>query len=373
MERVNPRDKIWHCVSMKALTLHCAAALHAISLVLAAVPLMARAQESQPLFSPVSQAETNGFQDYLLSLSGKAATMGIRPSTLDAFARTLSVNPKVIRLDQAQPGGSFDSPITPFEPYRRQHVTPSLIERGRAEWIANRAMLERIEQETGVPEAVMVAIYGHETSYGSFTGDFDLLRSLATLAYEGRRRALFEPEFLAALKLVDSGIAREKLVGSWAGATGYPQFLPSVYLRVARDGDGDGKADIWASEADALASIAQYFVDAGWRKGQPWGMAVSVPAGLARATITNRTTPPRCPRVFERFSRWMSVGEWRRLGVVPLSSPTLADNMLAVLLEPDGPDSTAYLLTSNYQAILDYNCSNFYALSVGLLADAVVR
>jgi lytic murein transglycosylase len=226
---------------------------------------------------------------------------------------------------------------------------------------------------TGVPEAVMVAIFGHETSYGTFTGDFDLLRSLATLAYEGRRRDLFEPEFLATLKLLDKGIPREKLVGSWAGATGYPQFLPSVYLRVAKDADGDGVADIWRSQADALASIANYFVDAGWRKGQAWGMAVSVPGTLNRASVGNRLTPPRCPRVFERFSRWMTVAEWRALGVVPMAAPALSDDTLAVLLEPDGPGRTGYLLTSNYEAILDYNCSNFYALSVGLLADGVAK
>lgn len=320
-----------------------------------------------------AQVGEAGFQAYLASLRGKAQGMRVRGETLDAIAPTLSFNPRVIQLDQAQPGGSFDSPIPPFEPYRLKHVTPSLIARGRTEWLSNRGMLERIERETGVPEAIMVAIYGHETSYGAFTGDFDLLRSLATLAYEGRRRELFEPEFLAAVKLVDRGIPREKLVGSWAGATGYPQFLPSVYLRVAADGDGDGKADIWSSEPDALASIARYFVDAGWRKGQAWGMAVSVPATLDRASITNRTTPTRCPRVFERFSRWMTVGEWKRLGVSPASATALSDDTLTVLLEPDGPGKTGYLLTSNYQAILDYNCSNFYALSVGLLADAVGR
>jgi membrane-bound lytic murein transglycosylase B len=184
---------------------------------------------------------------------------------------------------------------------------------------------------------------------------------------------LFEPEFLATLKLLDKGIPREKLVGSWAGATGYPQFLPSVYLRVAKDADGDGVADIWRSQADALASIANYFVDAGWRKGQAWGMAVSVPGTLNRASVGNRLTPPRCPRVFERFSRWMTVAEWRALGVVPMAAPALSDDTLAVLLEPDGPGRTGYLLTSNYEAILDYNCSNFYALSVGLLADGVAK
>ena len=323
----------------------------------------------QPI--PTGNGEETGFHSYLESLRGKARAMGVRDATMDGLFPTLSLNSRVIRLDQSQPGGSFDAPIPPFEPYRRQHVDAARIRGGKAAWEANRARLSGIERETGVPEAIMVAIFGHETNYGSYTGDFDLLRSLATLAYEGRRRTLFEPEFLAALKMLDEGVPRSRLVGSWAGATGYPQFLPSVYLRVARDGDGDGKADIWTSQADALASIANYFVDAGWRKGQPWGIRVSVPATLDRAKIANRTTPPRCPRVFERHSRWLTMAEWRALGVTPMGTDGLGDSMLATLLEPDGQGNTAFLLTSNYQVILDYNCSNFYALSVGLLADAV--
>jgi lytic murein transglycosylase len=217
----------------------------------------------------------------------------------------------------------------------------------------------------------MVAIYGHETNYGSYTGDFDLIRSLATLSYEGRRRSLFEPELLATLKMLDNGVPRSRLVGSWAGATGYPQFLPSVYLRLGKDGDGDGRVDIWNSEADALASIANYFVNAGWRRDQPWGVAVSVPAGFDRGSVTARTAPARCPRVFNRHSRWLTMAEWRSRGIVPTGGGWPADSVMATLLEPDGPGKTAYLLTSNYRAILDYNCSNFYALSVGLLADAV--
>ena len=157
--------------------------------------------------------------------------------------------------------------------------------------------LQRIEAETGVPESIMVAIWGHETNYGRVMGGFDLPRALASLAYEGRRRDLFASEFIATLKMIDRGVPREKLVGSWAGAFGGPQFLPSVYLRLARDGDGDGMADIWTSEPDTLASIANYFVNAGWRKGQPWGFAVSVPANLNRAALVNKTRAPRCPRV----------------------------------------------------------------------------
>ncbi|PJG49471.1 lytic transglycosylase [Sphingobium sp. LB126] len=319
----------------------------------------------------VMAQEDVAFRSYLESLRPRARAMGIRDATLNDVFATLTPNPRVVQLDQNQPGGGAYAPIPNFEPYRRTHVDAARIGRGRTAYLANRARLARIEAETGVPEEIMVAIYGHETNYGAYTGDFDLIRSLATLSYEGRRRSLFEPELLATLKMLDNGVPRSRLIGSWAGATGYPQFLPSVYLRLGKDGDGDGRVDIWNSEADALASIANYFVHAGWRRGQPWGIAVSVPMGLDRASIAARTRPARCERVFNRHSRWLSMAEWRRMGVVSSGGNWPADPVMATLLEPDGPGKTAYLLTSNYRAILDYNCSNFYALSVGLLADAV--
>ncbi|WP_340264903.1 lytic murein transglycosylase [Sphingobium mellinum] len=333
----------------------------AIAAVIAAILMSSQAMAQDDL----------AFRAYLDSLRPRARAMGIRDATLDSVFPTLTPNPRVVQLDQTQPGGGAYSPIPNFEPYRRQHVDAARISRGRAAYLANRARLARIEAETGVPEEIMVAIYGHETNYGAYTGDFDLIRSLATLAYEGRRRSLFEPELLATLKMLDSGVPRTRLVGSWAGATGYPQFLPSVYLRLGKDGDGDGRVDIWNSEADALASIANYFVHSGWRRGQPWGVAVSVPAGLDRSGIAARLTPARCPRVFNRHSRWLTMAEWRRLGVTSINGVWPGDTVMATLLEPDGPGQTAYLLTTNYRAILDYNCSNFYALSVGLLADAV--
>src|SRR3546814_86361 len=214
---------------------------------------------------------------------------------------------------------------------------------------------------------------GHETSYGAVTGDFDLLNSLASLAYEGRRRTLFSDEFVATLKLIDRGIPRSRLKGSWAGATGYPQFLPSVYLRLAVDCDGDGDADIWNSQDDALASIANYLSNAGWKPNVTWGIPVSVPAGLNRTALGNHLLSPRCPRVHERHSEWRTIGEWRRLGIVSQNGRWPADTEFASLLEPDGPGRTAYLLTTNYRTILDYNCSNFYALSVGILADEIAR
>lgn len=319
----------------------------------------------------LAQGET-GFQDFLDGLRSRAEREGVSRRTLDSILPTLTYNPRVVALDREQPGGATNAPIPNFAPYRATHVDAARINRGRAKYAALGSRLARIERDTGVPRAIALAIYGHETNYGSYTGDFDLLRSLATLAYEGRRRALFTGEFLAALKMIDRGVARSQLVGSWAGATGLPQFLPSVYLRLARDGDGDGRADIWRSEVDALSSIANYFVFSGWRPGVPWGVAATTPARLDRAALRSRIISPRCPRVHERHSRYLTIGEWRRLGVVPLGG-RLRDSELASLLEPDGPGRTAYLLTGNYRVILDYNCSNFYALSVGLLADEVER
>lgn len=324
-----------------------------------------------------AQQEDSDWQDFIVRVRQQALGEGVSARTLDAVLPTLSFNPRVIELDRAQPGGtpgtSAPSSIPAFAPYRIRHVDAARINRGRAKYQALRPILARVEAQTGVPEEIMVAIWGHETNYGSYTGDFDLPRSLASLAFEGRRRELFTGEFIATLKLIDRGVPRERLKGSWAGATGNPQFLPSVYLRVARDGDGDGRADIWTSEADTLASIAAYFVDAGWRRGRPWGVPASAAPFLDRQAITEKTDSPRCPRVHDRHSRWLTVAEWRNRGVTQTSGQPLRDDELVTLLEPDGPGQQAYLLTGNYRVILDYNCSNFYALSVGLLADAVAR
>ena len=323
------------------------------------------------LGAPAVAQDESGFQAYLMTLRAQAESKGVSRATLDAVIPTLTLNQRVIDLDRQQPGGNANAPVPDFAPYKAQHLSPALIASGRNAYLSARPRLQRIEQQTGVPESIMVAIWGHETSYGRVMGGFDLPRALATLAYEGRRRSLFADEFIAAMQMMDRGVTRSQLVGSWAGATGGPQFLPSVYLRLARDGDGDGRADIWSSQADTLASIGAYFANAGWRPGQPWGMAVTVPATFDRSQITNRLLSPRCLKVFARHSGWKTMAEWRALGVAPVTRNWPGDRVLATLIEPDGPGRTAYLLTGNYRVILDYNCSNFYALSVGLLADAV--
>jgi lytic murein transglycosylase len=320
----------------------------------------------------VAAAAATGFDAYRQRLTYIARAGGISEATIASVIPGLEVNNRVIRLDRGQPGAVGNTSYTPpFEPYRRAHVSSDLIRRGQSRYASLWPWLSRVEQRTGVPASVMMAIYGHETSYGAVTGGFDILEALASLAYEGRRRQLFEGEFVAGLKLLDMGIPRWRLKGSYAGATGYPQFMPSTVIRLRADGDGDGKAEIWSSQVDGLASIGNYLKDAGWKAGVPWGIAVSVPAALDRNAIRNTASFTECPRVHARHSRPMTMAQWRALGVTP-HNRAWPDGEVATLLEPDGRGRTAYLLTGNYKAILKYNCSNFYALSVGLLANAIV-
>lgn len=313
-----------------------------------------------------------GFQAYLPRLRQEALEAGIRQETIDRVFPTLTFSARTVQLDRQQPGGApGTSANPPFGPYLARHVTPALINMGRSRLSQNASALNEIGRRYGVDPAVMVAIWGKETGYGRIMGNFDLLNSLASLAYEGRRRELFTGEFIATMKMLERGFPRSTLQGSWAGATGQSQFLPSVYIRLAVDGDGDGRADIWNNHLDALASIGNYLSNAGWKPGIPWGVQVRVPDDLDRVAIVNTLRAPRCARVFERHSRWLTMAEWRQLGVVPTGARHIPDGEMASLLEPDGPGAPAYLLTNNYRVILDYNCSNFYGLTVSLLAKGI--
>ena len=341
-------------------------------------------QDAPPVEQPATptvvaeapSAENAAFTAFLQGLRSRAIAEGVRPETFDRETAGLTFNPRVVRLDRSQPGGATSSGapgVMNFAPYRQSHVDQPHIEKGQTRYRTLTTQLAGNQARTGVPGNVALAIFGLETGYGSYTGNFDLIRSFASLAYDGRRRELFTAELIATLKLIDRGFTRAELKGSWAGATGYPQFLPSTYMRIGTDGDGDGKADIWTNDADAPASISAYLQEAGWKPNAVWGVAVTLPSDFDRTAVRPLLVSPRCPRVHARLSRWLTLAEWKARGVIVAGYPAPADDELAQLLEPDGPGMPAYLLTTNYRAILDYNCSNFYAMSVGVLADAIAR
>lgn len=313
-------------------------------------------------------AQGGSFDSYMQQVAAKARAQGVSESSI-AMLYGLTPNDRVIALDRDNIASGASSGFPPLAPYLRDHNTTARIQAGRRVYARLRPLAADVEARYGVPEPIVLAIWGHETSYGAVKGNFDLVRSLATLAWEGRRRPLFESELIDVLKIADTGVPRSTLVGSWAGAFGNPQFLPSVYLRLAVDGDSDGDRDIWNSEVDTLHSIANYFRDAGWRRGQPWGVRAYAPNSVDRASLTTEMAAPVCPRVHIRHSQWKPVSEWRQLGVIPQGA--ISDDTMAALFEPDGPAAPSYLITHNYRVILEYNCSNYYAMSVGLLADDI--
>lgn len=308
------------------------------------------------------------FAAWLSGFRAEEVAKGRPETALDATLAGLHYSPRVVELDRAQPDDS--GRVASFAGYADRHVEPGLIARGRTVHAELATEMLNDEAATGVPGSIVLGIWGMESSYGAVTGGFDVPRALATLAFDGRRRALFTRELDAVVQIVArGGVDRTRLTGSWAGAMGQPQFLPSTYLAHARDGDGDGRADIWTSRSDIALSIATDLAANGWRRGQGWGMPVTVPPDLDRGRVRDLVLPTTCARVLEKHSRWIAVSEWRRLGLTAAAWPD--DATLATLVEPDGPGGPAFLTFGNFRALLGYNCSNFYALSVGLLGDAL--
>ena len=334
--------------------------------------LLALAASTALFLGPsAAPAQSTSFDAYMQYVRAKALGQGIAPAAVDAVLNGLQPSQRVIELDSDNISSPVRSGFPALAPYLASHNTASRIAAGRQVYQSLGSLGTRVEQRYGVPTPILLAIWGHETSYGAVKGGFDLAQALATLAWQGRRRALFETELIDLMRMVQQGVPHSRLVGSWAGAFGNPQFLPSIYLRLAVDGDGDGIRNIWDSRTDTLYSIANYFHDAGWRPGQPWGVRAQVPASLNRQLLTSPMNAPNCPRVYVRHSKWKTVREWRALGVVPQAP--IGEGVMTSLFEPDGPGAPAYLLTQNYRVILQYNCSNYYAMSVGLLADEIAR
>jgi lytic murein transglycosylase len=317
-----------------------------------------------------SPEQIAAFNEWLNLYRAEATARGLKPEWLDATLAGVVLVPGVIGADRNQPG-TASRPVR-FPDYLAAKFRGDRIPYGQRQFASNRDLLARAEAGSGVPAAIIAAIWGIETSYGRVMGRHDLPSALATLAFDGRRRDLFTRELDAAVRMVGEGLApRAAMKGSWAGAFGQTQFLPSSYLVYGRDGDGDGKVDLWASPADVFASIAHYLARSGWQAGETWGFRTLVPDGFDRAGVAATAPPSRCVAPLSRHSAFKQAGEWRRLGFNPVNAAWPADDVPMSLIEPDGPGQGAYLVSRSYRAILGYNCSNLYALSVTLLADAI--
>ncbi len=292
------------------------------------------------------------FAGWVAAFRAEARAAGIDEATLDACLANVRYLPRVIELDRAQP--EFTRTVWD---YLDNAVSPARVNRGLDKLRQHRADADAAAARHGVPAAIVAAIWGMESNYGANYGDIPAVDALATLAFEGRRGPWARGQLIAALKIVQNGdIDRAHMVGSWAGAMGQTQFLPSVFLAHAVDADGDGRRDIWNSLADVMASTANFLAHSGWRAGQPWGIEVRLPPGFDVGRAGGEKRP---------------AADWAAEGVRPAAGdgttlPPFADSSIVL---PAGARGPAFLVGPNFQAILRYNNSVSYALGVGLLAQ----
>jgi len=305
---------------------------------------------------PQRPLDDAAFQQWLQQvIAPKAKAAGIRPATLKHL-ESLTLNHRIIQQDRRQ--AEF---VLSFWQYYTRTVTPERIEKGRQLLARYQPILDQVTAQTGVPGRFLIAFWGMETRYGGFTGTTPVLQALATLAYEGRREKFFTRELIAALKVLQNNrFPPEQLKGSWAGAMGQMQFMPSNYLHYGQDGDGDGKVDLWQSMADAFLSAGYFLQRLGWRPGETWGREVQLTASFKRYELADGL-------------QRRSLDEWAKLGVRRADgNPLPKGEMMAALYLPMGKEGPAFLLYQNFYVIKKWNRSDYYAVAVGRLADRII-
>ena len=308
--------------------------------------------------APVANAADHDFAKWLVELRLEAKERGISDRILDAALGNAAPINRVIELDRRQPEFTMT-----FDEYLGKIASPTRARIAAKMLVEYDEILTKVSKKYGVQKRYIVTFWGVETNFGQYLGSFNVPHALATLAFDGRRGAYFRKEFLNALKILEEGhIAPEKMKGSWAGAMGQCQFMPSSFLSYAVDWDGDGKRDIWATKADVFASTANYLAKAGWRDDITWGREVKLPENFSmngentEALVAGKTRA--------KLPVWAKAGVLNRDGG---ALPT--KNLAARLVTPAGSDGPAFLVYSNFDSILDWNRSNYYALAIGHLSD----
>lgn len=323
-------------------------------------------------FSPsvVAEEQNQGFSAWLGDIQSEALEAGIDGALLNKTFENLEFDPKVIELE----GRQAEFNMT-YQGYANQRLSDWRINKGKEMMVTFKDELEEVGKAYGVQPRFIVSIWGLETNYGTYIGGFNVIRSLASLGYgapRDSRKAFFKKELMHALKVLDEGhIAPEDMEGSWAGAMGQGQFMPSSFFTYAQDFDGDGKRDIWTNHKDIFASIAYYLQRHKWQPDYTWGRQVTLPVGFAEIASGFKSANPDAGCRAERSHLSpLSLKEWNNLGLRRINGDELPTvDISARLYRPAGDSGPAYLVYDNYVRILRYNCSNFYALVVGRLSD----
>lgn len=301
-------------------------------------------------------ASQNNFQNCLANLRSQAIAKGVSGSTYDRYTQNLSPDYSVIERLNYQPEFS-----TPIWDYLSGLVDEERVQLGRQKLQQHRDVLNRVSARYGIPAETVVAVWGVESNFGDISGKYPLLQALGTLSCEGRRQSYFRGEFFTTMKLLQRGDVREEqLKGSWAGAFGHTQFMPSTYDELAVDFDGDGRRDLVSSIPDALASTANFLSKRGWQSGQPWGFEVKIPQGMSVSGEGRRNK--------KSLSSWNNQGVVRADGSA-LIQGNLSQSSQAGLLAPAGPSGPVFLVFKNFDAIYSYNAAESYALAIAHLSD----
>jgi len=318
------------------------------TLLAASALLLPASAMAETAFTPVNTAS---FPAYLDTLRARAVQVGISRATVDHALAHLTVNQRAIQLDRNQP----ESKLT-WAQYRARIVNTQRIAQGRQLYAKHRGLLGQVTQRYGVPAGIIMGIWALESNYGASSGDFNIIQCLATLAWEGRRRAFFESELFDALRVIERGdVTAERMVGSYAGAMGQTQFMPDSVLKYAVDWDGNGRRDLWTSMGDIFASTANYLAREGWQRELGWGRQIQLPQGFDSR--------------LSGHDKRRTQAEWRGLG---LALPALPETARVAVVLPGGPADEAFLVYyPNYKALRAYNPPDKYCLSVGLLGDAI--
>ncbi|MGR5061769.1 lytic murein transglycosylase [Photobacterium sp. DNB22_13_2] len=297
-----------------------------------------------------------GFDNYVEGLKVEAQEKGISESIINSAFDGITFVERAVKADKNQP----ERKLT-LDEYIPRAVPAWKVKQANELYRQHKSALDKIGQQYGVQPRFIVALWGVESNFGRLMGNYNVVEALSTMAYEGRREAFFRGQVMAALEILDAGhISPEEMKGSWAGAMGQPQFMPTSFLSYAVDGNNDGKIDIWQTEADVFASAANYLKKAGWDDQYTWGRQVSLPASIDASLMGVEK------------SKAKSLTDWQRLGVRRFNGQALPSvDIEAWLIQPDDKHGRAYLIYGNYQSLLKWNRSHYFALAVSHLADQI--
>jgi membrane-bound lytic murein transglycosylase B len=330
-------------------------------LVVAAVPVVAGPMVGPQDPGPTAQVSPP-FEQWLAELRTEAEARGIRREVIDRALVDIQPSAQILERDRTQAEFTLD-----LDAYLKRRLTRQVVATAREMYARHTDLLQQVGTKYSVTPRVLVAVWGLESNFGRFSGVRPTIPALVTLAYDARRAPMFRSELFNALEIVNRGdIELERLKGSWAGALGQPQFMPSSYLEFAQDFDGDGRRDIWSSQADVFASVANYLQKHGWADGTTWGREVMIPPALRARALALPRRDEGC-RAERMMTLPQPVSAWRKMGIRTLAGAALPSSDTPASLVQNG--SRSFLLYPNYNALLGYNCAHSYALSVALLAD----